>query len=145
MAAPSSTISIAADASGDLPGCISVDNVSEVNPAEVAYLSRTNLLTSEPKLPSSLRPRCHVTVCLISRRSRFRAGWTSVSTSHRSYQHPQRESNRDSAEWELDTLNTRPHCHECPWVTDVNFKEGQAFCHIILFGGIVDEAIVYLL
>ncbi|VEL21794.1 unnamed protein product [Protopolystoma xenopodis] len=34
-----------------------------------------------------------------------------------SYQHPQRESNRDCAEWELDTLTTRPHCHECVWLT----------------------------
>ncbi|VEL42177.1 unnamed protein product, partial [Protopolystoma xenopodis] len=42
----------------------------------------------------------------------FYPGWTAVSTSHRSYQHPQRESNCDSAEWELDTLTTRLHCHE---------------------------------
>ncbi|VEL43534.1 unnamed protein product, partial [Protopolystoma xenopodis] len=38
--------------------------------------------------------------------------WTVVSTSHRSYQHPQRDSNRDSAGRQLDTLTTRPHCHE---------------------------------
>ncbi|VEL36637.1 unnamed protein product [Protopolystoma xenopodis] len=30
---------------------------------------------------------------------------------------PRRESNRDSAERELDMLTTRPHCHECPSVT----------------------------
>ncbi|VEL17694.1 unnamed protein product [Protopolystoma xenopodis] len=27
------------------------------------------------------------------------SGWTAISTSHRSYQDPQRESNRDSAGW----------------------------------------------
>ncbi|VEL22514.1 unnamed protein product [Protopolystoma xenopodis] len=46
-----------------------------------------------------------------------RLKWTAVSTSHRSYHHPQRESNRDSAACEPDTLTTRPHCHEYPWVT----------------------------
>ncbi|VEL33111.1 unnamed protein product [Protopolystoma xenopodis] len=61
--------------------------------------------------------------------------WTAVLTSHRSCKHPQRESNRDSARWELVTLTTQPHCHECPLVNraNVNCKEGQASCHIIFF------------
>ncbi|VEL42571.1 unnamed protein product [Protopolystoma xenopodis] len=42
---------------------------------------------------------------------RLRHQWTAISTSHRSYQHPQRESNRESVEWELDTLTTQlPLC-----------------------------------
>ncbi|VEL13758.1 unnamed protein product [Protopolystoma xenopodis] len=46
-----------------------------------------------------------------------RLEWTEVSTSPRSYQHPQRESNRVSAECELDALTTRPHCLERYCVT----------------------------
>ncbi|VEL14955.1 unnamed protein product [Protopolystoma xenopodis] len=59
-----------------------------------------------------------------------RADWTVVSTSPRSYQHPQRDSNHVNAACELDTLTTRPYFHERPFLghmAGVNFKEGQAF------------------
>ncbi|VEL14322.1 unnamed protein product [Protopolystoma xenopodis] len=39
----------------------------------------------------------------------FRLEWTADSTSHRSYQHPQRESNRVGGEWELDTPSDVRH------------------------------------
>ncbi|VEL08360.1 unnamed protein product [Protopolystoma xenopodis] len=42
------------------------------------------------------------------------AGWTAVSASS---QHPQRESNHDSAACNLEMLTTTPHFPECPWVT----------------------------
>ncbi|VEL17606.1 unnamed protein product [Protopolystoma xenopodis] len=72
-----------------------------------------SFLRRSPFMPSII-----LMVALLSQKLfSSRHQWTAVSTSHWSYQQSQRESNRDSVEWELDTLNTRPHCYECRWVT----------------------------
>ncbi|VEL38583.1 unnamed protein product, partial [Protopolystoma xenopodis] len=60
-------------------------------------------------------------------------GWTSISTSHRSYQYPQRVSNRDKAGWKRDTLTTRLHCQITSVSQGINEVQFDANIKLITF------------